>query len=474
MKKSIRNILLGGIFIGGLFSACPPFEKLNTDPTRLNEANPGSFLDPILYNVSSFSWKRFNNYTYELMGNIISYRNTNDIGWWYVSDSEGDGSWSTYYQWLANAKAMEKEAEKLGEVNYQAVSKVLQSYMFDVLVSAFGDVPMEEACRGDEQLYYPVFDKQLAIYKNILQELETANILFDVSGSLKYNTSGDMLYKTVDGEGILKWKKFCNSLRLRVLLKMLNVAEYDARSEIQKMINTPEMYPVFESNSDAALVEISGVYPQEAPLNRANDFTSYRACSEFLVNTLKSWNDPRLPLFVSKQKDDYIGWPAGFAIQPAGKASTPNKALAVAPMKLPLMSYAELELIKAELAQKGIVTLDERIAYENGVRASIEQWGGEIPEGYFNNPVAGYDGTLERIMLQKYFALYFCDYQQWFEYNRTGLPAIPKGDGIPKDQEIPRRFKYPSVLQRTNMKNYQAAKESMGGDDLTIKLIWQQ
>lgn len=43
---------------------------------------------------------------------------------------EGDGSWSTYYQWLANAKAMEKEAEKLGEVNYQAVSKVLQSYMF--------------------------------------------------------------------------------------------------------------------------------------------------------------------------------------------------------------------------------------------------------------------------------------------------------------------------------------------------------
>lgn len=146
--------------------------------------------------------------------------------------------------------------------------------------------------------------------------------MFDVSGSLKYNTSGDMLYKTVDGEGILKWKKFCNSLRLRVLLKMLNVAEYDARSEIQKMINTPEMYPVFESNSDAALVEISGVYPQEAPLNRANDFTSYRACSEFLVNTLKSWNDPRLPLFVSKQKDDYIGWPAGFAIQPAGKASS--------------------------------------------------------------------------------------------------------------------------------------------------------
>ena len=97
-----------------------------------------------------------------------------------------------------------------------------------------------------------------------------------------------------------------------------------------------------------------------------------------------------------------------------------------------------------------------------------------MPEDYFMNPDVAYDGTLERIMLQKYFALYFCDYQQWFEYNRTGLPRIPKGDGIPESQDIPRRFKYPSILQRTNMDNYQEAKTSMGGDDLTIKLIWQQ
>lgn len=474
MRKRIKNILLGCSFIGIMFQSCTPFSELNTDPTRLDKANPGAFLDPILYNISSFSWKRFNNYTFELMGSIISYRNTNDIGWWYVSESAGDGTWSTYYQWLTNTRTMEKEAQALNEVNYQAVAKVLQGYMFDILASSFGDIPMTEACRGSEQIFYPSFDKQIDVYKNILHELDSANNLFDLSQALRYNSSGDLLYKTVDEEGILKWKKFGNSLRLRVLLKMLNVPEYDARTEIQKIINDPETYPLFESNTDAALLEISGVYPLEAPLNRASDFTSYRAVSEFVVNTLKSWNDPRLPLFVSKQGGEYIGWPAGFAVQPAGKASGPNKALAIAPMKLPLMSYAELELIKAELAQKGIVALDAREAYEKGVQASIEQWGGEMPEDYFMNLDVAYDGTLERIMLQKYFALYFCDYQQWFEYNRTGLPRIPKGDGIPESQDIPRRFKYPSILQRTNMDNYQEAKTSMGGDDLTIKLIWQQ
>ena len=222
MKKSIKNILLGGTIVGCLLSGCTPFDELNADPTRLNEANPGSFLDPILYNISIFGWKRFNDYTYELMGNVIDYRGTNGLGWWYVSDSEGDNTWSTYYQWLANAKAMEKEAVTLNEPNYQAVSKVLQCYMFDILVSTFGDVPYIEACRGDEQIYYPAFDKQTDIYKHILQELEEANSLFDTSDNLRYNTSGDLLYMTTDGTGILKWKKFGNSLRLRILLKLLN------------------------------------------------------------------------------------------------------------------------------------------------------------------------------------------------------------------------------------------------------------
>ena len=41
MKKSIKNILLGGTIVGCLLSGCTPFDELNADPTRLNEANPG-------------------------------------------------------------------------------------------------------------------------------------------------------------------------------------------------------------------------------------------------------------------------------------------------------------------------------------------------------------------------------------------------------------------------------------------------
>ena len=77
-------------------------------------------------------------------------------------------------------------------------------------------------------------------------------------------------------------------------------------------------------------------------------------------------------------------------------------------------------------------------------------------------------------MLQKYYALFFCDQQQWFEYMRTGLPAIPRGDGVPDGNETPHRLLYPASLQRSNMKGYQAAVEHRGGDDYDIKLFWQR
>jgi hypothetical protein len=144
-------------------------------------------------------------------------------------------------------------------------------------------------------------------------------------------------------------------------------------------------------------------------------------------------------------------------------------------MKLAIMTYSEVEFIKAELAQRSIIDPSlAQTAYENGVKASVEQWGGVMPANYFANAQAAYNGTLERIMEQKFFALFFVDCQQWFEHNRTGLPVMPRGDGVPSGNVMPKRLLYPAVLQRTNLKNYQEAKAVMGGDELSTKLMWQK
>ena len=104
------------------------------------------------------------------------------------------------------------------------------------------------------------FDTQQQVYRQIIDNLKTANELFDEANGLIYNQSGEMLYNTSKGDatGIKKWKKFCNSLRLRALLRVIDVPEFNAKQELRTMLTDPATYPVFESNDDAALLAISG------------------------------------------------------------------------------------------------------------------------------------------------------------------------------------------------------------------------
>ena len=126
------------------------------------------------------------------------------------------------------------------------------------------------------------------------------------------------------------------------------------------------------------------------------------------------------------------------------------------------------------MAQRGEINAEAATHYENGVKAAMEQWGVDITDGYFENPEAAYDGTLERIMLQKYVALYFNDYQQWFEYRRTGFPMLPKNEGMLNNQQAPVRFRYPLSVQINNPDNYSAAVARMGADDINTKVWWEK
>ena len=224
MKRTnlLRNITLGMVLSGFACSSCTNFDELNTDPTRMEKVNPGTLLDPILYDMGTYNWNRYYDYTFPLMQCLVSNNGTSGVGWWNMTDSRGDGTWNTYYKWINNAKEIQRLNAQLAspEPNYEAVSLTLQSWMYGILADAFGDIPMSEACSADQGILAPRFDRQEQAYRQILDNLKTANSLFDTESGLVYNTSGDMLYSTTDGEGIKKWQKFCNSLRMRTLTRL--------------------------------------------------------------------------------------------------------------------------------------------------------------------------------------------------------------------------------------------------------------
>lgn len=461
----LKTLILSCMASAGVLTACSDFNAINKNPDLLETVNPGTMLDPVLYDMAIYNWQRYNSFTGELM-QYSSSSSSGGYSRYYFTESAGTGVWSNYYTCLSNIKEIEKQAAVYNVPNYRAIALTLQGWVMQMLVDTFGDVPYSEACRAEEGITQPAFDDQRSIYTAIIEGLKEANDLYDESTALTYNTSGELLY----GSDVAKWHKFNNSLLLRVLLR---AGETD---QLKSILENPDMYPVFESNDDGALLSISGTFPQEGPVTRPQDFYIARSATQFFVDNLNAWGDPRVALFTTPtEAGEYVGVPSGYETAPDYDVSGLNVAIATAPMKINLMSYAEVEFIRAEAAQRGIIASSEAgPAYNRGVQAAIEQWGVEMPAGYLDNPAAAYDGTLERIMLQKYYALFFCDQQQWFEYMRTGLPAIPRGDGVPDGNEIPHRLLYPASLQRSNMKGYQAAVEHMGGDDYDIKLFWQR
>ena len=108
------------------------------------------------------------------------------------------------------------------------------------------------------------------------------------------------------------------------------------------------------------------------------------------------------------------------------------------------------------------------------MKAAIEQWGLTLPTDYFTNTYAAYNGTLERIMLQKYYALFFVDFQQWSEYRRTGFPVLPVGPGMLNNGIMPSRLEYPISVRISNPDNYQEAAARMGGDNINSKVWWDK
>lgn len=477
---TIKKVLLLIIPLAGIsFSCTDNFEEINTDPNRIDRISPGTLLNPILYEVATFNTERADVFTFDIMQVAVPFPSASGgVHRYDVSESAGNSTWNTYYRWLNNVKEMRLAAVEAGAVNYEAIALTLNAWIYANLTDAFGDVPMEEAVRGDEGIFYPAFDTQQEIYSKILADLERANVLFDPEREMVFGT--DILYNN----NVEHWRRFCNSLHLRLLLRVSGRPETDAHAKLVAMISDPAQYPVFTSNEEAAILEITGVEPNLSPWGRAIDFTLFRAAGEFFVDNLNAWNDPRNPLFhtLARASDGttvigYKGIPSGFASDQQFDflPSNVNIALVEAPMISVIMSYAEVEFIKAELAQKGVLAgADAQTHYENGVIAAIQQWGGEVPGDYFDNPAAAYDGTLGRIMLQKYYALYFNDYQQWFEYRRTGLPVLPKGAGLLNNGVMPVRFRYPVVVQTSNHENYARAVENMGGDDINTKVWWEK
>ena len=140
--------------------------------------------------------------------------------------------------------------------------------------------------------------------------------------------------------------------------------------------------------------------------------------------------------------------------------------------RIEIMMYPEVEFLLAEAALKGGFSVSGTAEdhYKKGIQASLSRWG--ITDGkngfsfnnYYNNSDVSYSAAinkLERIMEQKWIAGWLT-IEPWFDWRRTGYPALKAGPAAMYSAGIPLRFAYPNPNQDEKyLVNYNAAIERL-------------
>jgi len=476
LKKYIPALCLTAL----LLTACDNgFEEVNANPNAPEVVTPDLLLPHGIESAVDLYWgSSLGMDVGDLYAQYWARIQYTDVDRYIVSQDIIDNSWrDLYIESLADFQRIYSLGQESGNSNYTAIALIMRSWVFSLLTDTYGDIPYSQALQGLDKQLSPAYDAQKDIYAGMIAELKAANDMIVVGGSA---VSGDIL---LNGQ-MDKWKKFANSLSLRLLNRMLDKSDapIDVKAEMERISSDPAKYPVFTSNDDIVALKYLAAQPNNNPINQNRITRDDHRVSATLVDKLASLQDARLGVYANKPEagGDYKGVPNGLLVSEAnalGLARTSKVGTYFTSATAPgvIMSYAELLFIKAEAAYKGVGAAgDPAVNYTEGIKESFKQYGLTVDDAYL--ATTAYKGGAEgytQIMEQKWIALYGQGIEAWTEQRRTGIPHLQAPVASTNNGLIPTRLPYPSSEESLNFSNFKEALDRQGGvNDKTMKLWW--
>lgn len=484
MKKNKYLIGICACLVILCLSCAKEFSAINTDPNTSEKVLPENLLARALNETVSGNMNRSRAITNELMQvTVNTLVETDRIFRYDIRRNIAEAPWSGWYTQLTNFKdiyrfAKENNLDENASKVYMAISLICQTWVHSLITDTYGDSPYSEANRAREGIYAPKFDQQKDIYQDFFVKLEEANSL--LIGAKDVSPIYDPVYK---GKAAL-WRKFGNSLYLRLLMRVSGKSEVsaDAIAKIKEIIDQNAInYPIINTNEESAILRWTGVPPYNSPFSNMqnSDWRYPRACSYF-VDKLDQSGDPCKSRWLTEFNGLYEGIPSGYNYGETPEPKSYLQYLTTEPLLGNMLNYAEVQLILAEAAIKGwVTTKTAKEYYELGATNRITLWGRTVGT-YLNGAsvkwedAATFEQKMEKIHWQKYLALFYTDVQVWLEYRRTGFPVLPIGPGLRNDGKMPTRLFYPISVQAANKSSYDAALIVQGPDDLQSKVWWQK
>lgn len=520
MRHIVYLVLIAFLIIP--FSSCDSdFVEINKDPNSVTaeEFDPGflftrvqmeTFLYPGDYHCNLY-------YCGAFVQHFASLSNVGIFDWhgdkYVYHEGNNDVLWFQTYDISKLLEDVIQQTKKEGGNLYQ-MARIWKSFLYHRLTDLYGDVPYSEASLGYYgNVYKPKYDSQESIYQDMLAELDDA--VYKLDNSQENYGDFDIVYH---GD-ISKWKKFGNSLMLRLGMRLSKVDPSSASNWVSKAYSGELM----EGNEDN--LSLSGVDPKGTieDLSNPNSWPwmvsapSPGKISATFFDYLKDRNDPRLKHIVAvytdpfdeKTKDqdpshqkglpngldrhtlfDDPSYDAAAAGQEHQYSSLNRDVFAKLDGVRFLFTAAEVQFMLAEASERKWIDGNSKDYYEKGVSLDMRNYVNydksatiteeEIQDYLSDNPYlenGNEEDKLNQINAQYWIATFLNGYEAFANWRRTDYPDVIRIVNYPDNETgglKPRRLKYPLNELILNEQNYLNAIERQGEDSYVTPVWWDK
>jgi hypothetical protein len=421
--------------------------------------------------------------------------------------------WNNFYNLLPQFRLLEKTYNELPDAvkpDYRVFMLLSKIYMLDHLsqvCDAWGDVPYSKAgylpITGEVADARPAYDTAESICETMLNDLKTINDELSVM-SVSHLTVGYLTAHDFFNKGdLLLWRKYGNSLRLRIALRVSSNGSLTAKAQqtISEMLQDPAHYPMIDNNDEAtqALPDDDGFAAYATSPRQAYETWSgeFNRASAAMVNALQG--DPRIEVIFDKNGNgEYQGvetdtpYAEQYSLfyENRNYYSAFDSATFSRNNRIPgvTVTAAEVSFAKAEAYQRGLAAGDAKAAFIEGIlqstafyfrlnhasayRPAVTQPGDAAVRAFAEEKWNAATDKLEAIGIQRWLNYGVLQpAQAWAEIRRTGFPALTFADDAAAQtvRQPPNRFRYPKSEVDLNTENYNAVRPK---DNWTTKMFW--
>ena len=382
------------------------------------------------------------------------------------------------------------------------LAQILRVTAMQRITDMYGPIPYSNVGGGSLGSSY---DSQEGVYKNMFADLDAAIAELTIFVAEYPNNKSMSGFDGVYNGNFVNWIKYANSLKLRMALRIVYADPILAKQKAEEALS--HSIGVMKDNKDNA----QNAFPQNPIWNMTNGWEDSRACAD-IISYMNGYNDPRLDSYFKESQiktGEYHGLRTGISISGKDWSSKYSTTKYEESDPTLWMTASEVAFLKAEGALRGwAMGGTAKEFYEEGIKLSFNQWMAGGADTYLDDATskpANYDDPdpklaaqaistitikwndadpfetkLERLITQKWIAMYPLGQEAWSEQRRTGYPhffpvLVNAGDDSNLTTRLASRIPFPPDEKNNNAQNYEEAVKLLGGtDNYSTKLWWDK